>query len=49
MLDKGKRFEAVLTFCGQEGQFFTILCGHLLWAAPYSMYRAHGTMQKSKV
>jgi len=27
--------EPVRTFCGRGGQFFAILCGRLLWTAPY--------------
>jgi len=36
--DKGKGgVEPVRTFCGEEGrvQFFAILCGRILWTAPY--------------
>jgi len=35
----GKGVESVWTFFGQGGrrdQFFAILCGRLLWTAPYS-------------
>jgi len=34
-MDKG--VEPVPTFCGQgkRGKFFAILCGRLLWTAPY--------------
>jgi len=36
-----KGVEPVRTFCGQEerGQFFTILCGRLLWTAPYEWWK----------
>jgi len=30
--------EPLRTFCGQGGQFFTILCGRLLWTAPNVLY-----------
>jgi len=32
--------ELVQAFCGhgERGQFFVILCRHLLWMAPYSLY-----------
>jgi len=34
---RGGRVEPVRTFCGQGGggQFLAILCGRLLWTAPY--------------
>jgi len=34
-----RRFESVRTFCGQVGMrsIFAILCGRLLWTAPYSI------------
>jgi len=38
-----KRFEPVRTFCGQDGrgiQYFTILCGRLLWMAPKAIYKS---------
>jgi len=36
---QGEGVEPVRTFCGQwgeGGQFFAILCGRLLWTAPYN-------------
>jgi len=35
----GGRVERVWTFCGQGGQFFAILCGRLLWTAPYCLLK----------
>jgi len=34
-----KNVEPVRTFCvqGGRGQFFAILCGRLLWKAPYTL------------
>jgi len=36
------RFEPVRTFFGQGGQFFAILCGRLLWTAPYQTTTSFG-------
>jgi len=39
---RGREGEPVRTFFGQwlrGGQFFAILCGRLLWTAPYSKWQ----------
>jgi len=37
---RGERVEPVRTVCGQgkRGQFFVVLCGRLLWTAPYDVF-----------